>query len=605
MLTNTIIDISIVTYNSAKWLTPFFGSLIQQNYPLLFLNVYIHDNDSTDETFAILESLKLQHQKKFKEFKMTKSENKGFGYGHNRNFEKSKSNYFLVTNIDLTFEKNALVEIIQAAKADENSKIGSWEFRQKPYEHPKYYHPVTLETHWSSSACILFSQTAFEMVKGYEERIFLYGEDVDISYRLRDLGYRLKYCPRAVCWHYAYEHASQLKAAQYYGSKLANIYLRLRFGKIHEILIGFFMYFTLFFLSVNIPDRIKILFNNLISIFKNTPYFLRTRKKRHIKFLFKYWDYDLRREGAFYPCPILPEENLPLVSIIIRTYHGRIGWLKEAVSSVLNQTYLCIELVVIEDGSETAKSFITSLQQTNRFKNIIYQSIEKSGRCTAGNKGLALATGEYIVFLDDDDLFFADHIEILVSVLLENSTLGAAYSVAWEVPTELVQSDPFRYKESSPLINHCQPFSRYLLWDYNYLPIQSVMFRRELYIKAGGFDVSLDALEDWDLWIRFSLHVDFILVNKLTSLYRVPIKYQAILQREENFKKNYPILLNKQKDMDLKNISLGEFREGVKQISNYFYYFKIKRSTIKKIILKSRILYKCYITAMNLFRLQC
>lgn len=602
MLTNTIIDISIVTYNSAKWLTPFFDSLIQQNYPISLLNVTIHDNDSTDETFALLESLKLQHQTKFKEFNMTKSENKGFGYGHNRNFEKAKAEYFLVTNIDLTFEKNALVEVIQAAKADENNKIASWEFRQKPYEHPKYYHPVTLETRWSSSACILFSRTAFEMVKGYEERIFLYGEDVDISYRLRDLGYRLKYCPRAVCWHYAYEHANQLKSAQYFGSKLANIYLRLRFGKIHEILIGFFMYFSLFFLSVNIPNRIKILFNNLISVFKNTPYFLRTRKKSKIKFLFKYWDYDLRREGAFYSCPGLPEESLPLVSVIIRTYQGRIEWLKEAVVSVLNQTYPCIELVVIEDGSETAKNFITSLQQTNRLKNIVYQSIEKSGRCLAGNKGLSLATGEYIIFLDDDDLFFADHIEILVSALLENSTLGAAYSIAWEVPTELLQSDPLRYKESLPYINHCQSFSRYLLWNHNYLPIQSVMFRRELYVKAGGFDASLDALEDWDLWIRYSFQADFILVNKLTSLYRVPVKYHAILQREESFQKNYPVLLNKQKDMALKNISLGEFREAIKQISEYFYFIKIKRSTIKKMILKSRILYKFYTVVANLFR---
>jgi GT2 family glycosyltransferase len=599
----TSIDISIVTYNSSKWLTPFFKSLASQNYPLSQLNIFIHDNDSQDDTFNLIEKLKLQYQKKFGAFEIGKSLNKGFGYGHNKNFKKGNADYFLVTNVDLTFEKTSLEKIINIAIAELNNQVASWEFRQKPYEHPKYYHPVTLETHWSSSACILFQRTAFQQIKGYDERIFLYGEDVDISYRLRDQGYILKYCPTAVCWHYSYEHANQLKAAQFFGSTLANIYLRLRFGSFKEIIFGFLMYLKLFFIQIDLSNYSKTLFKNLCILFKNMAYFLCSRKKSNLSFLFNDWDYGLRREGAFYSCSVLYEENLPLVSVIIRTYKGRSGWLKEAVTSVLNQTYSAIELIIVEDGSETAKDFVMELVQKNILKNIIYQPIEKAGRCVAGNTGLSLATGDYIVFLDDDDLFFADHIEILVSALLENSSVQAAYSLAWEIPTELIQLTPLIYKEQAPFLRHHQPYSRYVLWDHNFLSIQSIMFHRKLYLECGGFDITLEAMEDWDLWIRYSLMTDFKYVEKLTSFYRVPPPGKNAIEREVVINKYHKIVIAKQKGILIKEISIREIMIASHEILDCYANIKTPVSFKQKIISHSLIIfifYKAYIKIKKL-----
>ncbi|MBK8401205.1 MAG: glycosyltransferase [Propionivibrio sp.] len=90
-----------------------------------------------------------------------------------------------------------------------------------------------------------FSKVSVGERWGYEDRIFAYGEDVELSYRLRDHGFRLKYCPKAVCYHYSYEEAGQLKPLQFFGGTLANFYIRLRYGSILQILTGSILYLLL------------------------------------------------------------------------------------------------------------------------------------------------------------------------------------------------------------------------------------------------------------------------------------------------------------------------------------------------------------------------
>ena len=69
---------------------------------------------------------------------------------------------------------------------------------------------------------------------------------------------------------------------------------------------------------------------------------------------------------------------------------------------------------------------------------------------------------------------------------------------------------------------HRQPFDRLTLWHHNFLPIQAVLFHRSLYERHGGFAEDMDQLEDWNLWTRYTLEDDFVLVEKTTSKYRVP-----------------------------------------------------------------------------------
>jgi hypothetical protein len=146
---------------------------------------------------------------------------------------------------------------------------------------------------------------------------------------------------------------------------------------------------------------------------------------------------------------------------------------------------------------------------------------------------LALATGSLICFLDDDDLFYADHVETLVDTFDAHPQAGAVYGLGYEVRTEVQSTEPWVYKDVAHSLVHRQPFNRAVLWHHNYLPIQTVLFRRALYEQHGGFDPELDQLEDWNLWVRYSLTSDFVMVDKVTSLYRVPARAVDAAARQQ------------------------------------------------------------------------
>lgn len=232
--------------------------------------------------------------------------------------------------------------------------------------------------------------------------------------------------------------------------------------------------------------------------------------------------------------------NLPLVSVIVRTC-GRPGILKYALKSIASQDYTQLEIIVIEDGRNFAESLIKS---EFAHLNIIYSATEVHvGRSLAGNIGLAMSHGKYINFLDDDDLFYPDHISTLVSVL-EKKSGYAAYSVAKECRVRKIKSKPY-YLNCGKKVRLNQSFNRALLSNKNYLPIQSVMFSKQLFEDLGGFDSELDQLEDWDLWVRYSMKTDFYYVNKITSEYKVPIWGLKNRKRQRELDQAYLEVCNK------------------------------------------------------------
>src|SRR5687767_3381149 len=113
--------------------------------------------------------------------------------------------------------------------------------RQIPYEHPKTYDPVTRETPWVSGAASLFRRAAFEAAGGFEPRIFMYGEDVDLSWRLRAQGHRLRYEPRCGVVHRTYREAGEVKPLQVLGGVATNLCLRARYGGLLRTLEGLAM----------------------------------------------------------------------------------------------------------------------------------------------------------------------------------------------------------------------------------------------------------------------------------------------------------------------------------------------------------------------------
>ncbi|MBA9086780.1 GT2 family glycosyltransferase [Fontibacillus solani] len=535
------IDIIFVSYNSEKWISGLLKSLTNQNYPLKKMYLTFVDNNSKDNSRKIIESYENKHLfGGYQHFFLDK--NLGFGKANNYGVNHTKQDYIFFLNIDTEVDCNCITELINAIDSSDDN-VGLWESRQFPYEHPKVYNPVTMETSWSSGACCLVRRDYFIEIGMFDEKIFMYGEDVDLSWRFRAHGYKLNYVPKSVVHHYTYMSAGEVKPNQFYNSTYMNLMLRYKFGSIKDIIKGHVMFSGLLFINGPAKShKSRILKKLLKSPFEGVKYRKWKRKADKSQFRpdFKLWDYEINKDGAFYVNE--QPDGFPLVSILIRTC-GRPNVLREALLSVRNQTYKNIEVIIVEDGPPISESL---LHEEFQDLNIVYKSTnDKVGRCIVGNMALELARGKYFNFLDDDDLLYADHVEVLVSSILKHPECKAAYSISFEVPTEVVSREPYIYREIFHNVQHRQPFNRLVLMHHNYFPIQTVLFDRQIYEDLGGIDPDLEVLEDWDLWMRYAFKYDFLYVEKLTSLYRVPSNISHNTERQALFDQYLSIVREK------------------------------------------------------------
>ena len=537
------IDISVVTYNSSHWLINFIDSLVKLDYPKHLLSVRFVDNGSTDTTLTDLYKLMPMLTVAGITVEILQAANHGYGAGHNVAILKGIAAFCLITNVDIIFEPDALHRVVAIALADSH-QIAAWELHQKPFEHPKFYDPVTGITNWNSHACVLLRRSALEQAGYYDETLFMYGEDVELSYRLRQNGFLLRYCPQAVVWHYSYENANQVKPLQYIGSTFSNLYLRLKYGNRIDIAAIPILAIRLLLAPEVYSGSRRAVLLSLLKLVRVTPKTLASRRPSDVFFSFRTWDYELSREGAFIEQHSLPV-NPPLVSIITRTYGGRELYLRQALLSVAHQTYPNIEHIVVEDGGETMRTVVAEINKATS-KSSQFIKLDKLGRSATGNAGLLAAKGRWCLFLDDDDLLFSDHIEILVNTLLEKTDTVAAYSLAWEVLTQTSEFDKGEYFEIDHRIPSAlrQEFDYETLFHHNFMSIQSVLFNRQLFEDRGGFEEDMDALEDWVLWKKYAaLGNKFAYVPKVTSMFRTPSDPDKTRQRIDAFDLAYPLAL--------------------------------------------------------------
>lgn len=532
------VDISVVTHNNQRWIDSFVASLIESDYPKELVSLCFVDNQSMDATVEAINHCIPRLTQAGYTARLIEQSNNGFGGGHNRGLRGGTAPFCLVTNVDLTFEPSSISKIIARAQCDASAAV-AWELRQQPYEHPKFYDPVTGSTNWNSHACVLLRREAFDKVGGYDETLFMYGEDVELSYRLRRSGGLLRYCPEAVVLHYSYEFAGQVKPLQYTGSTFANLYLRLKYGSLKSIFMAPIMGLALLLVPPPFPGARRAVAKNLVRLTMVAPKALMGRRNSKAWFPFRAWDYEMIRDGAFVAGDA-PPPDCPLVSVITRTYRGRDRFLHQAAVSVLRQTYPHIEYIVIEDGGETLRPVIANLELHFQTK-INYIPLAKLGRSAAGNAGLQAATGRWCVFLDDDDLFFCDHIECLVNALTVETDAVAAYSLAWDITTAYPQEPGDDYHETSWVVPRALrgAFDPVALRRQNCMAIQSVLFERQLFLQRGGFETDLDALEDWVLWNIYAHRNTFIHVPKVTSVFRTPADARLRAARNEVFANAY------------------------------------------------------------------
>ena len=586
------VDISIVTYQpDLALLQQLLESLAEPTREPLRRNVFIQDNGPDPGIVARLALLPpLQPGVAFERIDVKHSgANLGFGRAHNANAARGNASFVLVLNQDCVLEPGVLDRLMTSAAGDP-PEIAAWELRQIPYEHPKAYDPVTLDTPWASGAAVLLRRKAFEAVGGFEPRIFMYGEDVDLSWRLRARGWRVVYRPKLAVVHRTYREPGEVKPLQVIGGVLTNLCLRARFGGFLRTLEGLAMLAAEVLAPRSFRGRRRGLARAGLLFLLRWPYFLWTSVAPTATFRphFSGWGYELRRDGAFVELAsrrARPRPPRPRVSILIRTA-GRAAWLREALESCANQTYENLEVVVVEDGPECSRSIVAGF--ADRLAIRYRATGERVGRARAGNLALSESTGEWLNFLDDDDLLFADHVEVLVDAVQRTGVAGA-YALAWETHTELLDKGRARYDEVVHVTRHYQPFDRITLWHHNYLPIQAVMFNRGLWLQHGGFDEGMDQLEDWNLWTRYTLEDDFILVEKTTSKYRVPADAHTAAVRQALLDKAYADAIERQRAL-MVTLSPREISQMADSFLRSQAVMMVTRSDLRRIMGSHRVL---------------
>ncbi|MHA1540431.1 MAG: hypothetical protein ACTSXQ_08160 [Alphaproteobacteria bacterium] len=133
---------------------------------------------------------------------LNNNQNIGFGKAHNlliASCFNNKNTYYIGANPDGSFHPDCLLNLVKEAK--KHKKKALIEAIQAPLEHPKTYNDETNDTEWISGACFLLSDIIYKKIGGFDKNIFMYCEDVDLSWRARLEGFSLKTCANAWFWH--------------------------------------------------------------------------------------------------------------------------------------------------------------------------------------------------------------------------------------------------------------------------------------------------------------------------------------------------------------------------------------------------------------------
>ncbi len=201
--------------------------------------------------------------------------------------------------------------------------------------------------------------------------------------------------------------------------------------------------------------------------------------------------------------------NDPSVTVVIPCYNSA-STLRETLDSALGQTYDNIQIIAINDGSTDETGDIL----TAYGDRITVLSQQNSGQTVAKINGIAQATGDYIAFLDSDDLWDGAKISRQVALMESSPETGLCYTAGYDIDGSGARMSPFFASPSYR--GNC--FEELLL--QNDIVASSVMVRRDALDRLGVFDAELRACENWELWTRIASEYLVDCVDEPLTFYR-------------------------------------------------------------------------------------
>lgn len=201
----------------------------------------------------------------------------------------------------------------------------------------------------------------------------------------------------------------------------------------------------------------------------------------------------------------------PLVSVVVPAYNAA-ATVGAAVDSVLSQTVSNVEVIVVDDRSTDATAELVEAIPDPRVR--LVRRAQNGRQAAARNSGIEVATGEWIAFLDADDIWLPRKLEIQLGRMAAVPNCRACQAAAYLVDEDL---NPLQLK-------HCRPVSNPML---SFLRLQNLpaaasswIVKRELLDRIGMFDTELPVHEDWDFSLRLTPHANPICIDEPLTLYR-------------------------------------------------------------------------------------
>ncbi len=202
---------------------------------------------------------------------------------------------------------------------------------------------------------------------------------------------------------------------------------------------------------------------------------------------------------------------MPTISVIIPCYNHA-HYLPDAINSVLAQTYTDWEAIIVDDGSTDNTREVAARFTDTRIR-YIYQ--ENRGLSGARNTAIRAAEGEYLTFLDADDLLTPTFFETCLAVLCADTDLAGVYT-----RNHFVDETRNILPRVGGQALAGTAFRKHIL-EGGFFPVHAVLVRRATIVEAGMFDEQLTSLEDWDLWLRISARYSLQGIAEPLVFYRV------------------------------------------------------------------------------------
>lgn len=200
-----------------------------------------------------------------------------------------------------------------------------------------------------------------------------------------------------------------------------------------------------------------------------------------------------------------------LVSVVIATYNMA-QYLPLAVQSVLNQTFPNLEINVVDDGSTDNTREV--IEQFSSDPRVHYHYQRNTGQAAAKNKGIQESKGDFIAFLDADDIWMPQKLEKQLPLFGASKNVGVVYSTI----TYINEKGEIL---TTPKVNCYRGRITGRLLVENFVSFNTSIVRRECFESFGLFDESLPMGIDYDLWLRMSTKYEFDYVEEPTIYYRI------------------------------------------------------------------------------------